>query len=159
MENITIGQIALGLTFIVGLISSITYLHTKIKVWIADALSDQFEELNGKIDAVDMNATKNFLVARLSDIEQDNPMNEIEAEIKPNEDLVSRLKKKFAEVEKRDEPTIQCLMALSTNEAYLSLGIPQRYQLSKFERYIGIYCSCVKYDNHAKLVDVQETAR
>lgn len=86
-------------------------------------------------------------------------LNEIEAEIKPNEDLVSRLKKKFAEVEKRDEPTIQCLMALSTNEAYLSLGIPQRYQLSKFERYIGIYCSCVKYDNHAKLVDVQETAR
>ena len=80
MEDITIGQIGVGLTFIVGFISSITYLHAKIKVWIADALSDQFKELNGKIDAVDMNATKNFLVARLSDIEQDNPMNEIEAE-------------------------------------------------------------------------------
>lgn len=80
MENITVGQIGVGLTFIVGLISSILYLKNQLKNWVSEALKDQLEGLSEKIDEVDMNATKNFLVARLSDIEQDNPMNEIEAE-------------------------------------------------------------------------------
>ena len=87
MQNITIGQIGLAVTFLVGLISGIGYLHKQMRVWIADALSDQLtaidekmNELNGHIDDVDMNATKNFLVARLADIEQGHPLNEIEAE-------------------------------------------------------------------------------
>jgi hypothetical protein len=87
MENITVGQIGLAVTFLVGLISGIGYLHTQMKVWIAEALKDQLKaidnkmnELNDHIDDVDMNATKNFLVARLADIEQGHPLNEIEAE-------------------------------------------------------------------------------
>ena len=87
MEQITLGQIALGLTFIVGLIGSIKYLREHLHEWISGSLSDQFEAIDEKfdklteqIDGVDMNATKNFLVARLSDIEQGHPMNEIEVE-------------------------------------------------------------------------------
>ena len=87
MENITIGQISLAVAFLGGLISGIGYLHKQLKIWIADSLKDQLNEINGKIDglggqidAVDMNATKNFLVARLADIEQGHPLNEIEAE-------------------------------------------------------------------------------
>ena len=87
MENITIGQIGLAVTFLVGLISGIGYLHKQMKVWIADALSDQLKaigdkinELNDHIDDVDMNSTKNFLVARLSDVESGQPLSEIEAE-------------------------------------------------------------------------------
>lgn len=86
MENITIGQIGLAVTFLVGLVSGIGYLHKQMKVWIADALSDQLKaiddklnELNGHIDDVDMNATKNFLVARLADLEK-HELEEIELE-------------------------------------------------------------------------------
>ncbi len=80
MENITLGQIGLAVTFLVGLISGIGYLHKQLKVWIADALKEQFDSLGGQIKEVDMNATKNFLVARLAEIEQDQPLNELEAE-------------------------------------------------------------------------------
>ena len=87
MGQITLGQISLGVTFLVGLITGIGYLHKQLKVWIAESLKEQLDaidskidELSGQIDEVDMNATKNFLVARLADIEQDHTMNEIEAE-------------------------------------------------------------------------------
>lgn len=86
MENITLGQIGLAVTFVVGLITGIGYLGKHVKTWIADALKEQLDDINekitelsGKIDDVDMNATKNFLVARLSEIEQ-SQLNEIEAE-------------------------------------------------------------------------------
>lgn len=103
----------------------------------------------------------NVLPQRIKDLKWqyrqcENFLNEIEAEIDLNKDFVSRLKKKFAEVEKKDEPTNQCLMALCTNEAYLSLGIPMRYQLSWIERCVGIYCSWIKYDNHAKRVVIKQ---
>ena len=87
MEEITLGQIALGLTFIVGLISSITYLKKHLHEWLSDSLSDQFEAIDEKFDAlkeqiegVDMNATKNFLVARLSEVDHGTQMDEIETE-------------------------------------------------------------------------------
>lgn len=87
MENITLGQIGLAVAFLGGLISGIGYLNKQLKTWIADSLKDQMDaldgkinELGGQINEVDMNATKNFLVAKLADIEQDHPMNEIEAE-------------------------------------------------------------------------------
>lgn len=101
----------------------------------------------------------NVLPQRIKDLKWQyrrcqNLFNEIDSAIKPDDGFVSALKKKFAEVEKRDEPTIQCLMALCTNEAYLYLEIPKRYPLSWFERYVGIYCSWVKYDNHANPVDI-----
>lgn len=87
MEEITLGQIALGLTFIVGLMTSITYLKNHLHEWLSDSLKDQFEAIDGKfttlgkqIEAVDMNSTKNFLVARLAEIEKGNVLDDIEQE-------------------------------------------------------------------------------
>jgi hypothetical protein len=87
MENVTLGQIALGITFLVTLISGIAFLHKTLKKFLSESLGDQFFEINVKIDSlqetidgVDMNHTKNFLVRVLSDIEQGNKIDEVEKE-------------------------------------------------------------------------------
>ena len=86
MDKITLGQIAMAVSFLVALIGGIGYLHNQLKKWVSDSLKEQFElmdkkidALGEKVDAVDMNATKNFLVARLADIENDG-LDEIELE-------------------------------------------------------------------------------
>ena len=85
MEQITLGQIAICITFLAGLISGIVYLTAKVKTWMQEALKDQFTEiktdiknLGEKIEDVDMNTCKNFLVRSLSDIENNQPMSETE---------------------------------------------------------------------------------
>ena len=87
MEQITLGQVALGLTFICGLLGSIKYLRGHLKEWISGSLVDQFNTIDDKFDGlteqingVDMNATKNFLVAFLGDLEKGNWFDEIETE-------------------------------------------------------------------------------
>ena len=87
MDSITIGQISLVITFIVGLITGISYLHKSLKDWIAKSLKDQLDAIDHKIsgvqttvDDVDKNATKNFLVSTLSGIEKGQPLDEIERE-------------------------------------------------------------------------------
>lgn len=76
MENITLGQIAAGLALIVGLIASVVYLKTKIEEALEKLLTEKFKALNsridtieGKIDKVDMETCKNFLVRFLADVE------------------------------------------------------------------------------------------
>lgn len=85
--NITVEQIGLGITFLVGLISGIAYLLKSIKTWISKSFKDEFKPINEKIDnlqsrieEVDMGAVKNYLVTFLSDIEKDNLIDEIERE-------------------------------------------------------------------------------
>lgn len=87
MEQITIGQIALAITFIVGLISGITYIRKHLQKWIADSLRDQFaavdtriDKLENKIEGIDIATCKNFLVARLSELEKGFIWDEIEKE-------------------------------------------------------------------------------
>lgn len=77
MEQITLGQIALGLTFVCGLLGSIKYLREHLHEWLSDSLApqfgsidDHFDKLEEHLNSVDMNATKNFLVAYLSDVEK-----------------------------------------------------------------------------------------
>ncbi len=69
-------------------------------------------------------------------------------------EFVSKLRERFAEIEKKDMPTIECLMATCRNKALLAMGVKQQFQLTWFEKHVGIYCPWVKYDDHAKLVDV-----
>lgn len=76
MENITLGQIAAALALIVGLIASVIYLKTKIEEALEKLLTEKFKALNsridtieGKIDKVDMETCKNFLVRFLADVE------------------------------------------------------------------------------------------
>lgn len=87
MEQITLGQVGVALTFIVGLIGGIGYLRTHLQKWIADSLKEEFQAVNDKIDklqdhidAVDMGSCKNFLVARLAEVEKGSTLDEVERE-------------------------------------------------------------------------------
>lgn len=76
MENITVGQIAIVLAFIVTMWGSVDSLGKKITKIFNDSLDKKLKPLNDKIDKIDMQSTKNFLVAQIQDIEVGQPMNE-----------------------------------------------------------------------------------
>ena len=85
MEQITIGQIALGITFLVGLFSGFAYLKKHFEGWISGSLKGNFDELRDDIkslkkhiDEVDLENCKNFLVRVLADIERGTPKDEVE---------------------------------------------------------------------------------
>jgi len=87
IENLTFGDVSSTLAVVVGFIASVAYLHTKLKKWIAHSLDEQLnsitkeiDSLKARIDDVDMESCKNFLVRVLSDIEIDNAVGEIEME-------------------------------------------------------------------------------
>lgn len=76
MENITIGQINGFLVYVVGLIGVLTTVYTTIK----KGIDKGFKPLNDKIDKVDINATKNYLVARISEIKAGQVLDDISRE-------------------------------------------------------------------------------
>ena len=87
MENVTIAWICGGLAVLVGFIKGVKFLKKSIKDFISELLKEQFGVINGslaslqtKIDAVDMGTTKNFLVARISDVEKGSDLDEIARE-------------------------------------------------------------------------------
>ena len=87
MESLTLGEISLGIAFLVSLISGGLFLHGQLKKYISGQLKDDFAEVNnrldkidGRLDIVDMEACKNYLVQFLSRIERDVPVDEIEKE-------------------------------------------------------------------------------
>lgn len=74
--NWTVEQISVSLALIVGIIGSVVYLKNKVKEWIEDllekkfkAIDTRFDDIEGKIDKVDMETCKNFLVRFLADVE------------------------------------------------------------------------------------------
>lgn len=84
MENITVGQIGLGLAFIAALIASVggigKFLTKVIKKAFATEmkpLNDKLDNLDSKIEDVDMNTCKNFLVARLAEVEAGEKLGDI----------------------------------------------------------------------------------
>ncbi|MBQ6483077.1 MAG: hypothetical protein IJI45_18380 [Anaerolineaceae bacterium] len=87
MEQITIGQIAVIITFVVGVVTGVGFLGQKIKGWITNTMKDEFssvhaqiQRLDDRISAVDMESTKNFLVDYLSRIERGEALDEIALE-------------------------------------------------------------------------------
>lgn len=87
MELITVGQIAAGLALIVALLKGIEYLCQKISEaatkWLHAGLeptNKKIDELKANISDVDASMCKNFLVRVMSDIEQGNPIDEVEKE-------------------------------------------------------------------------------
>lgn len=87
MEQITIGQIGLAVTFVVGLITGITALIKSIKKWLFSAFKDDFDQINSKIDQVqkrvddvDVAHCKNYLVSFLSGVDQGREIDDIELE-------------------------------------------------------------------------------
>lgn len=87
MEAVTLGQIGLAVTFLVGLGGGIAVLVKSLKKTLKSALKDDFESLNKKIDQmqkrveeVDLASCKNYLVRFLSDVDQGREIDEIEME-------------------------------------------------------------------------------
>lgn len=84
MENITIGQIAVALVFLLGLWASVESIVKKVSKVFDSSLdkklkpiNEKMDKLDGKIDKVDSQATKNFLVSRLDAIERGEAVSEI----------------------------------------------------------------------------------
>lgn len=87
MENITLGQISITIAFIVAFVTGCKFILNEMKKIMDKALKpindkiDTIEKrLSAKIDATDMNATKNYLVARLKDIRDGDEMDEFSRE-------------------------------------------------------------------------------
>ena len=87
MENITLGDISLAVTFLGGLIGGIGYLHKNLKIWMANALDEQLksidkelQDLSSRLEKVDLDTCKDFLVMRISSLERGTTLCEIEKE-------------------------------------------------------------------------------
>lgn len=87
MEQITLGQISFAIGFIVALVGGVKYIISDMKKVVDKAL----EPTNKKIDTLeknlslqiknsDMNATKNFLVARLQEMKSGQELDDISKE-------------------------------------------------------------------------------
>ncbi len=96
MENITVGQIAVTIAFIVALLSGIAALKKSIKSGIEAALKDKFDsieksqkekfesleksqaEILKRLDSVDLENCKNYLVTFLSEAARGEQKDETE---------------------------------------------------------------------------------
>lgn len=87
MEDLTLGQISLGIAFFVALIGGIGVLISSFKKLLTTMLAEQFAELkldiekiNTRLANVDMASTKNFLVRCIRDYEAGEQMSDTETE-------------------------------------------------------------------------------
>ena len=92
MENITIGQIAIAIAFIAALITGGVKIKDAVKKWLEALLKEKFDEaskenklLSAKIDSiekrlddVDLENCKNYLVTFLSEVKRGETKDEIE---------------------------------------------------------------------------------
>lgn len=87
MQNWTLGQIGTAVAFIVALLTGIGWIVKKLKDFIKDTLKEEVgalrKDISGlgtRLDKVDMEGTKNYLVSFLSKAEQGLPLDEVETE-------------------------------------------------------------------------------
>ena len=66
MNEITLGQIQTWMVFGIGFVGAILTIVKAVK----DAVNKAFEPINKRMDEIDMNATKNYLVQTLTDIDR-----------------------------------------------------------------------------------------
>ena len=85
MENITIGQIAVGIAFVVALAGGLASLKKLITKGIEDALRDKFDKLEKsqaeiikRLEMVDTENCKNYLITFLSEVARGELKDEIE---------------------------------------------------------------------------------
>lgn len=76
MQNLTIGEISSYLALIVGIVSSIEFLINRLK----KVFKKELEPINNRLDDIELSTDKNFLVRFLSDIEQNNIVDDVEKE-------------------------------------------------------------------------------
>jgi len=87
LESISLGDISIAVTFLVGLIGGIGYLHNSLKKWITEVMKEQMEkfdsdikDINDRLDKVDLQSCKNFLVRCIADFENGQQISETELE-------------------------------------------------------------------------------
>ena len=87
MENITLGEISIAITFMVGFLGGVGFLYKSIKGFLEKLILEQFEPFNTNIDdlkknveRVDMESCKNYLVRCLGDFEHGNKLSDVEQE-------------------------------------------------------------------------------
>lgn len=88
IEGVTVGQIMAVLGFVVALGGIVTYFAkvianlkkylTKIIVTELEPIKEQLSSLDRKVEKVDMEHCKNYLVRFLSDVEKGEPIDEIQ---------------------------------------------------------------------------------
>mgnify|MGYP002622427952 CR=1 FL=1 len=87
MESITLNQVGVAVAFVVSLISGIGFINQRMKKWIKESMQEQLDaiesninELHKRIDDVDQESCKNYLVSFLSDTEKGEWIDDIEKE-------------------------------------------------------------------------------
>lgn len=80
MENVTLGQIAEVFAFFAALIASCGVIYHFIKKALNKLFAEQLEAINKRVDTIDLNACKNYLVMFLSNVERGEKIDEIELE-------------------------------------------------------------------------------
>lgn len=87
MEQITLGQISLAIGFVVAFVGGVKYILTDMKKITEKALKptndkiDSLEKnLSHQIKQTDLNATKNYLVARLQEMKSGQELDDISKE-------------------------------------------------------------------------------
>ena len=85
MEQITIGQVASVLAIVVSLVGSIGYLRKHLSDWIhgaiqpdLDGIKNDIKEVKDRLDDVDMESCKNYIVSELIKVEQGGWWSDIE---------------------------------------------------------------------------------
>lgn len=85
MESITLGQMAAALAFIVAIIAGVKTLKKSIKEWLSAALKEEFDKLEKsnseilkRLDCVDIENCKNFLVTFLAELSRGEVKDETE---------------------------------------------------------------------------------
>ena len=73
MENITLGQIQNIMVYLIGLVGATLTIIKAVKT----AIDRGFKPIYQKIDQVDENATKNYLVQQISIIEQNGSIDDV----------------------------------------------------------------------------------
>ena len=87
MENITFGDISTTITLIVGFVGGVGFLYAKLKKWIANSVNEclkpvesEIHSLQSRLDVVNMETCKNFLVRCLADFDKGTEISDTEYE-------------------------------------------------------------------------------
>ena len=92
MENLTIGQISAGMIFIVAFITAVHNIKKTISAWVENSLKPRFDsidksqekilkridEVDERLDKVDLDNCKNYLVTFLAEVRRDEPKDSTE---------------------------------------------------------------------------------
>lgn len=87
MENVTLGWLNNNIAFIVTLVGGLWAVYTAIKKAFNKGLEPIVKQINtvetnlkSELKKIDMNSTKNFLVARINEIEQGQKLDQVSLE-------------------------------------------------------------------------------